>query len=129
MQTLRRKLIILIVPAMACLVVACEGMGAPTQPPPPAAALSTGIPSIPECLDDEDDDGDGLPTARELLLGLLANDADSDDDGILDGNDDANGNGRDDEDEDDDDDCPDRDSDGDGEDDEDEDDGGSGTPL
>ena len=122
MQTLRRTLAILIVPAIAWLGAACEGMDVPTQPPPPTAALSSGIGSLSDCLDNGDDDGDGITNPRELLLGLLANDNDSDDDGILDGNDDANGNGTDDEDEDDDDDCPDPDTDGDGEDDEDEDD-------
>jgi hypothetical protein len=75
-----------------------------------------------ECPSNDDFDGDGLIDARETLLGTLVGVSDSDLDGIVDGNDDANGNGEDDEDEDDDDDCPDRDSDGDGEDDEDEDD-------
>jgi hypothetical protein len=70
---------------------------------------------------DDDDDRDGLNDRREphflTLLGL----ADSDFDGILDGNDDANMNSQNDEDEDDDD-CRDRDHDGNGIDDEDEDD-------
>jgi hypothetical protein len=74
------------------------------------------------CPAQNDEDGDGLIDSRELLLFTLLGVADSDFDGIKDGNDDANGNGRDDEDEDDDDGCPDRDSDRDGVDDEDEDD-------
>jgi hypothetical protein len=75
-----------------------------------------------DCPSNDDLDADGLIDARENLLGTLLGNRDSDLDGTVDGNDDANGNGEDDEDEDDDDDCPDRDSDGDGEDDEDEDD-------
>jgi hypothetical protein len=75
-----------------------------------------------ECPSNDDLDGDGLIDAQETLLGTLLANRDSDFDGVVDGNDDANGNGEDDEDEDDDDGCPDRDSDGDGEDDEDEDD-------
>ena len=75
-----------------------------------------------DCPSNEDLDNDGLIDARENLLLTLLGNSDSDLDGIVDGNDDANGNGEDDEDEDDDDACPDRDSDGDGEDDEDEDD-------
>jgi hypothetical protein len=76
------------------------------------------------CPDEEDEDNDGLTDSREGLFSTLLGNADSDLDGIADGNDDANGNGEDDEDEDDDEDdgCPDPDSDGDGEDDEDEDD-------
>lgn len=74
------------------------------------------------CPAQNDEDGDGLIDSRELLLFTLLGVADSDFDGIKDGNDDANGNGRSDEDEDDDDGCPDRDSDRDGVDDEDEDD-------
>jgi hypothetical protein len=74
------------------------------------------------CPVEGDDDNDGLNNANERLLGLLLNNADSDADGIKDGNDDANRNGRDDEDEDDGDECPDPDRDGDGVDDEDEDD-------
>jgi hypothetical protein len=74
-----------------------------------------------DCPDDDEDD-DGLINDREVLLLTILGNADSDLDGIKDGNDDANGNGEDDEDEDDgDDDCP-NDSDGDGIDDEDEDD-------
>jgi hypothetical protein len=75
-----------------------------------------------ECPSNDDVDADGLIDARETLLGTLLGNRDSDLDGTVDGNDDANGNGKDDEDEDDDDGCPDRDSDGDGTDDEDEDD-------
>jgi hypothetical protein len=74
------------------------------------------------CPAQNDEDGDGLIDSRELALFTLLGVADSDFDGIKDGNDDANGNGRHDEDEDDDDGCPDRDSDRDGTDDEDEDD-------
>jgi hypothetical protein len=74
------------------------------------------------CPSNDDADNDGLIDSRESLLFTLLGNPDSDLDGIVDGNDDANGNGEDDEDEDDHDDCPDRDSDGDGEDDEDEDD-------
>jgi hypothetical protein len=71
---------------------------------------------------DDDDDDDGLTDRNESLFLTLLGNADSDLDGIKDGNDDANGNGEDDEDEDDDE-CPDDDdSDGDGVDDEDEDD-------
>jgi len=83
-----------------------------------------GMPSVcvAECPLSADDDGDGLIDSRENALLTLLGNADSDRDGIKDGNDDANGNGEDDEDEDDDDGCPDKDSDGDGEDDEDEDD-------
>jgi hypothetical protein len=71
-----------------------------------------------------DEDRDGLRDDRESIFSTLLRNADSDRDGIVDGNDDSNGNGEDDEDEDDDEDdgCPDEDSDGDGEDDEDEDD-------
>jgi hypothetical protein len=71
-----------------------------------------------------DDDGDGLNNSRESVFSTLLRTADSDRDGVVDGNDDSNGNGEDDEDEDDDEDdgCPDEDSDGDGDDDEDEDD-------
>jgi hypothetical protein len=79
------------------------------------------VPSA-KCEPQGDLDNDGLIDARETLLGTILGVADSDRDGILDGNDDANGNGVDDEDEDDNDACPDRDSDGDGLDDEDEDD-------
>jgi hypothetical protein len=75
-----------------------------------------------DCPSNDDDDNDGLINERETLLLTLLGNPDSDLDGIVDGNDDANGNGEDDEDEDDHDECPDRDSDGDGEDDEDEDD-------
>jgi hypothetical protein len=75
-----------------------------------------------DCPSSDDFDGDGVIDSRESLLGTLLGVADSDFDGTVDGNDDANGNGEDDEDEDDHDGCPDRDSDGDGEDDEDEDD-------
>jgi hypothetical protein len=76
------------------------------------------------CPDDGDEDNDGLTNSNESLFSTLLGNADSDFDGIADGNDDANGNGEDDEDEDDDEDdgCPDEDSDDDGEDDEDEDD-------
>jgi hypothetical protein len=74
------------------------------------------------CPANDDEDGDGLIDSRERLLSTLLGNPDSDRDGIVDGNDDANGNGEDDEDEDDGDDCPDEDSDGDGVDDEDEDD-------
>ena len=74
------------------------------------------------CASQADRDSDGLTDANELLFGTLLDVADSDFDGVEDGNDDANRNGEDDEDEDDRDECPDRDSDGDGEDDEDEDD-------
>ena len=74
------------------------------------------------CPDNEDEDDDGLTDRNENLLLTLLRVADSDEDGIVDGNDDANGNAEDDEDEDDGDDCPDRDGDGDGDDDEDEDD-------
>jgi hypothetical protein len=73
------------------------------------------------CPDEVDTDFDGLNNANELRFGLPINIADSDFDGIADGNDDSNGNGEDDEDEDDGDDCPDPDGDGDGVDDEDED--------
>jgi CSLREA domain-containing protein len=77
-------------------------------------------PPPPSTCGDEDDDG--LDDDRESLFGGLLNDADSDDDGVRDGNEDSDGDGDDDEDEDDDeDDCP-EDEDGDGEDDEDEDD-------
>jgi hypothetical protein len=71
-----------------------------------------------------DEDDDGLNDSRESLFSTLLRQADSDRDGVVDGNDDSNRNGEDDEDEDDDEDdgCPDEDSDGDGEDDEDEDD-------
>ena len=76
--------------------------------------------------EDDDDDGHGLDNGDENRLLTLLNNDDSDGDGILDGNDDANGNGLDDEDEDDDEDddeCPDDDDDDDdGVDDEDEDD-------
>ncbi len=75
-----------------------------------------------QCASQADADSDGLTDANELLFNTLLDLADSDFDGVKDGNDDANRNGEDDEDEDDDDECPDRDSDGDGEDDEDEDD-------
>jgi hypothetical protein len=71
---------------------------------------------------DNDDDNDGLTNSRESLFRTLLNIRDSDGDGIVDGNDDANRNGVDDEDEDDNDGCPDDDSDRDGIDDEDEDD-------
>jgi hypothetical protein len=76
------------------------------------------------CPPNDDEDNDGLTDHNENLFSTLLGNADSDFDGIADGNDDGNGNGEDDEDEDDDDDdgCPDADSDGDGEDDEDEDD-------
>jgi hypothetical protein len=74
------------------------------------------------CTVEGDDDNDGLNNANERLLGLLLNNADSDRDGIKDGNDDANRNGKADEDEDDGDECPDPDRDRDGVDDEDEDD-------
>jgi hypothetical protein len=74
------------------------------------------------CPDEGDTDNDGLNNANELRFGLPINIADSDFDGIADGNDDSNGNGEDDEDEDDGGDCPDPDGDGDGVDDEDEDD-------
>jgi hypothetical protein len=86
--------------------------------------FTTGTPPVcvTGCPPNDDEDGDGLIDSRELLLFTLLGVADSDFDGIKDGNDDANGNGRSDEDEDDDDGCPDRDSDGDGTDDEDEDD-------
>jgi hypothetical protein len=73
------------------------------------------------CPPNDDEDGDGLTDANENILLTLLGNADSDLDGVADGNDDANGNREDDEDEDDDD-CPDEDSDDDGEDDEDEDD-------
>jgi hypothetical protein len=71
--------------------------------------------------EDDDKDDDGLDDRDESLFGTLLNTADSDLDGIKDGNDDANGNGEDDEDEDDEFECPD-DRNGNGEDDEDEDD-------
>jgi hypothetical protein len=72
--------------------------------------------------DDDDDDDDGLTDRNESLFLTLLGNRDSDLDGIVDGNDDANGNGEDDEDEDDDE-CPDDDDDdGDGIDNEDEDD-------
>jgi len=76
------------------------------------------------CPDDSDEDNDGLTDHNENIFSTLLGNSDSDFDGIVDGNDDANGNGEDDEDEDDDEDdgCPDPDSDGDGEEDEDEDD-------
>jgi hypothetical protein len=86
----------------------------PNPPPPP-----TGCPGDDGRDDDEDDDG--LRDRSESLFGSLLNDRDSDDDGVVDGNEDSDNDGEDDEDEDDDDDCPD-DEDGDGTDDEDEDD-------
>jgi hypothetical protein len=75
-----------------------------------------------DCPSNVDTDSDGLIDVNETLLGTLLGIRDSDLDGIVDGNDDANGNGGADEDEDDHDGCPDRDTDGDGVDDEDEDD-------
>jgi hypothetical protein len=42
---------------------------------------------------DPDDDGDGIPASLEAILGTSDTDKDSDDDGILDGNEDANKNG------------------------------------
>jgi hypothetical protein len=84
--------------------------------------FATGTPCVPVCPPGEDGDNDGLIDSQENLLLTVLDDSDSDDDGIVDGNDDANGNGEDDEDEDDGDECPDEDGDGDGEDDEDEDD-------
>jgi hypothetical protein len=81
------------------------------EPPPP-----------PPCPPEDDDDNDGLTNFNENLLSTLLNDSDSDNDGIVDGNDDSDEDGEDDEDEDDDDECPDDDDDGDGVDDEDEDD-------
>jgi len=74
------------------------------------------------CPSNVDTDGDGLNDSQELVFLTLLGIADSDFDGIVDGNDDANENGKSDEDEDDNDSCPDGDSDGDGTDDEDEDD-------
>jgi hypothetical protein len=86
------------------------------------STLIVAPPPGPVCPPDDDEDDDGLTDSNESVLGTLLGVADSDGDGIVDGNDDANGNGVDDEDEDDGDDCPDDDSDGDGVDDEDEDD-------
>lgn len=96
-------------------------------PSPPVHTLRAGdftVVPLGVCPPNGDDDGDGLTDDREGAFFTLLGNADSDLDGIPDGNDDANGNGEDDEDEDDDEDdgCPDEDSDGDGEDDEDEDD-------
>jgi hypothetical protein len=70
---------------------------------------------------DGDDDHDGLNNQRESFFLTLAALPDTNLDGVVDGNDDANANGQSDEDEDDDV-CRDRDSDGNGIDDEDEDD-------
>jgi hypothetical protein len=86
--------------------------------------FATGTPPVcaPVCPPNDDDDNDGLTNTNEKLFHTLLSITDSDSDGIVDGNDDANGNGEDDEDEDDNDGCPDDDSDGDGTDDEDEDD-------
>jgi hypothetical protein len=90
--------------------------------PPPPGPLGQGDGDGDGCPSNDDADSDGLIDSQELNFLTLLGIADSDFDGIVDGNDDANGNGQDDEDEDDHDDCPDRDSDGDGTDDEDEDD-------
>jgi hypothetical protein len=90
--------------------------------PAPPRPFGSGGGDDGECSSQDDADGDGLLDARESVLLTLLGNRDSDLDGIVDGNDDANHNGEDDEDEDDDDQCPDRDSDGDGEDDEDDDD-------
>jgi hypothetical protein len=93
----------------------------------PVHTLTAGdfvVTPVAACPPNDDEDGDGLTNNNESLFSTLLGNADSDRDGIADGNDDANRNGEDDEDEDDDeeDGCPDDDSDGDGEDDEDEDD-------
>jgi hypothetical protein len=112
---LTRALVVLMVPGIAWLGAACDRDAMPTEP----AQLYI-IP--PVCPPNDDDDDDGLNDLTEGLLGTLLGVVDSDYDGIVDGNDDANGNGEDDEDEDDDDDCPDDDDDGDGTDNEDEDD-------
>jgi hypothetical protein len=111
---LTRALMVLMVPGIAWLGAACAPDATPTEP----AQLSIVI----GCPPDDDDDDDGLSDLTEGLLGTILGNPDSDYDGIVDGNDDANGNGYDDEDEDDDDDCPDDDDDGDGTDNEDEDD-------
>jgi hypothetical protein len=112
---LRATLAVLVVPAIAWLGTACDRVDTPTDPP-----VMSEVP--PVCPPGDDDDNDGLNNLNESLLSTLLGIADSDYDGVLDGNDDANGNGEDDEDEDDDDECPDPDDDGDGTDDEDEDD-------
>jgi hypothetical protein len=95
---------------------------APDFNPGPQVTGDYVITPLGACPPNDDDDGDGLTNNNENLFSTLLGNSDSDDDGIRDGNDDANGNGDDDEDEDDDDECPDEDSDDDGEDDEDEDD-------
>jgi hypothetical protein len=69
-----------------------------------------------------DRDGDGLSDELEEIFGTLADDPDSDRDGVRDGNEDSDADGRDDEDEDDATDACAQDADGDGKDDEDEDD-------
>jgi hypothetical protein len=86
------------------------------------ATATTVVSTATLCPPNDDEDNDGLIDSRESLFSTLLGNADSDLDGINDGNDDANRNGEDDEDEDDGDDCPDEDEDDDGEDDEDEDD-------
>jgi hypothetical protein len=90
--------------------------------PPPPQPLGQDDGDGDGCPSSNDTDSDGLIDSQELNFLTLLGIADSDFDGVVDGNDDANGNGQDDEDEDDHDDCPDRDGDGDGTDDEDEDD-------
>jgi hypothetical protein len=92
---------------------------------PQGAACDIGayeVETVAGCPPNADEDNDGLTDHNEILFSTLLGNADSDFDGIADGNDDANGNGEDDEDEDDGDECPDEDSDDDGVDDEDEDD-------
>jgi hypothetical protein len=93
----------------------------PTGRPDPDVFFEREEAPCPIERDDDDNDDDGLDDADESLFGTLLNLADSDLDGIKDGNDDADGDGLDDEDEDDEDECPD-DRNENGEDDEDEDD-------
>jgi hypothetical protein len=118
-------------PTGSCTTSGQTIVGLNSQDAPPGTSFfvhtfferfQTGTPCLPVCPPGDDEDEDGLTNNSETLFSTVLGNADSDDDGIDDGNDDANGNGEDDEDEDDDDECPDDDSDGDGEDDEDEDD-------
>ena len=65
--------------------------GTPTTTPTPLASPTPTSTDTP--LADADRDGDGVPDQVEALLGLSADDADSDDDGTADGNEDFDGDG------------------------------------
>ncbi len=71
-----------------------NGCGPGTETCQAGAWVQCSAPPANSCGPDGDDDNDGLPNSVEEVLGTDPNDDDSDDDGVLDGNEDKNHNGK-----------------------------------